>query len=181
MTACAHKTVLVPMPPAGSEAASSAATADQRWSGRLALKLSAFGQDGPQGVNVAFDLLGNPRRGQLDLSTPLGTLVAQVRWHEAVATMTTADGSETYDSLDALTRQVLGESLPVAAMMSWLQGHPADASTWRRQDANAIPPAQFKEAGWDIDLRELDQGTLLAQRAQTPERRGATLRVKLDR
>ena len=168
------------MSESGPDGTSASAAAEQRWSGRLALKLAPFGQEAAQGVNVAFDLQGNPAQGQLDLSTPMGTLVAQVRWHEAVATMTTADGSETYDSLEVLTRKVLGESLPVAAMMSWLHGRPSPEPSMAAA-AGGKPAKQFAQLGWDIDLRELDSGTLLARREATAAQRGVTLRVRLDR
>ncbi len=187
LAGCAQKSPLVAMAPRATSntALNAAANADelqdQRWSGRLVLKLAAFGQESAQGVNVAFDLQGNPKQGQLDMSTPMGTLVAQVRWQESKATLTTADGAESYDSLDALTQRVLGESLPVATMMSWLQGRPAPAPAWTTALAGQTSPKQFVQAGWQVDLRELDRGTLLAERLGTPTQRGATLRLRLDR
>lgn len=187
LAACAQKSPLVAMAPRSSNPLSGTATepgsdlADQRWSGRLVLKLAAFGKESAQGVNVSFDLQGNPTQGQLDMSTPMGTLVAQVRWQQAMASLSTADGTESFDSLHVLTQRVLGESLPVATMMSWLQGHPAPSPTWTARSDGQASPRQFTQAGWQVDLRELDQGTLLAERPGTLDQRGATLRLRLDR
>jgi outer membrane lipoprotein LolB len=187
---CAQHPRLTPMSAPGTASVSQREDATttalpSRWSGRLVLKLAPFGAEPAQGVNVAFDVQGIPKEGQLDLSTPMGTLIAQVRWQQALATLTTADGAQAYDSLDALTQRALGESLPVTAMLSWLQGHPAADQPWRPASASSAPtsasPEQFTQAGWEVDLSALGQGTLLAQRPATEQRRGVSLRVRLDR
>jgi outer membrane lipoprotein LolB len=161
---------------AGARSANGATPAASRWSGRLVLKLAAFEAEPAQGVNVAFDLQGIAKEGQIDLSTPMGTLIAQVRWQQTLATLTTADGAQAYDSLDALTQRVLGESLPVAAMLSWLQGHPAEDHPW-----SSTAPNQFTQSGWEVDLSALSEGTLMAQRPASEHHRGVSLRVRLDR
>lgn len=181
LTGCAQRPPLVRMPePTASVDGTQAGQTAARWSGRLTLKLTAFGAEAAQGVNVAFDLQGHAHEGQLDLSTPLGTLVAQVHWERELATLTTADGAQSFDSLEALTRQVLGEPLPVTAMLSWLHGTPAANAPWTALEA-AVPPQQFSQAGWNVDLRLLQDGQLQAQRQATNEQRGATLRLRLDR
>ena len=184
LSACAQQPVMVRMA-APDALAPSAEHAVGRWSGRMALKLQAHGTEPAQGVNVAFDLQGSAQRGQLDLSTPLGTLIAQVRWQQDQATLTTADGQQSFDSLEALTRRVLGEQLPVIAMLSWLDGRPAMQMPWAPApgpgDDQTKPTATFRQAGWLVDTTALSDGLLQAQREATDQQRGASLKLRLDR
>lgn len=179
-------TTLTPPPvPAedGTSANSREQTSEGRWSGHLSLKLAPFGADGAKGASLSFDLQGQARQGALDLSTPLGTLVASVRWTPSQAALHTSDGQATYASLDELITQVLGEPLPVQALMSWLTGQP-DAG----QPFIALPPEAgqtaspgFEQAGWRVDTTALPEGILSAQRPGNDRQRGATLRLRLDR
>lgn len=183
LSGCAH-TVGGPggasaLPTAGTAApALSQARYTGPWEGRMSLKLSAFGKEPTKGVQVAFSLDGTPEKGSLELSTPLGTQMASVRWHERMAVLRTSDGEQPFDSLDELTRHVLGEALPIPALMAWLEGGPARQEPWQgRPDGNR---QQFTQAGWEVDLRERDSGYIGAQRPATPAQRGATLKVRID-
>lgn len=183
LTGCAQHPGLVRMP-----SADTAQAAVGRWSGRMALKLEAFGQEPAQGVNLAFDLQGHAQAGQLDLSTPLGTLIAQVRWQSAGAVLTTPEGQQSYDSLDALTQRVLGEPLPVQAILSWLDGRPAPQLPWLaspESSANSEPadstPVRFTQANWLVDLSALPEGLLTARRQGNDAQRGASLKLRLER
>jgi outer membrane lipoprotein LolB len=185
LSACAQHPIMRRMPPPTANLAS-AEQAPGRWSGRLALKLQAHGSDPAQGVNVAFDLQGTASSGQLDLSTPLGTLIAQVRWQADSATLTTADGQQAFDSLEELTRRALGEQLPVIAMLSWLEGGPAMQMPWSPLQADArasnnVQPTSFSQAGWQVDTSALPDGLLQAQRSATDQQRGASLKLRLER
>lgn len=149
------------------------------WDGRMSLKLAAFGQEAAKGVQVTFNLDGTPTKGTLDLSTPLGTRMASVQWHERMAVLRTADGERPFDSLDELTSHVLGEALPVQALMAWLEGGPAPDQPWQGQPEGNWQ--QFTQAGWQVDLRERSNGYIDAQRPADSSRRGVTLRVRIDR
>lgn len=156
---------------------------DRRWSGHLSLKLLPFGPVAATGTSLTFDLQGQARQGALDLSTPLGTLVASVRWTPTQAVLHTSDGQSSYASLDELVSQVLGEPLPVQALMSWLAGQ-ADRSL----PFSPLPPSAdqtgspgFEQAGWQVDTSALSDGVLTAQRPGNERQRGARLRVRLDR
>lgn len=144
----------------------------------MSLKLAAFGQEAAKGVQMTFSLEGTPAKGTLDLSTPLGTRMASVQWHERMALLRTSEGEQPFDSLDALTRHVLGEPLPIAALMAWLEGTPSTSQPWEGQPPGN--PQQFAQAGWQVDLRERANGYIDAQRTATATQRGVTLRVRID-
>lgn len=143
-----------------------------RLAGRLALKVDAAGSEEARSVVAAFELQGAPEAGRLDLSTPLGTVMARARWAPGRVVLITPQGETPYPSLDALTREVLGESLPVAALFDWLHGRP-----WAGA-AHVVEPPGFRQLGWAVDLARFADDTIVAVRAQAP---AVTVRVKLDR
>ncbi len=141
-----------------------------QFSGRLSLQILA---QPPRAESAHFELSGSPERGRLALSTPLGTRLGEARWMPGEALLVAAGGRETrYDDMDALTRALLGEALPVAALFDWLAGRP-----WPGAPARPLAPAGFAQLGWRIDLAEADAGRMIARRDAAPP---ATLRVQLD-
>lgn len=141
-------------------------------SGRLALRVEpAPGQEG-RSMSAAFELQGLPERGRFSLSTPLGTMLAQARWQPGRVTLITPQGETPYPDLDALTREVLGESVPVAAMFDWLQGRPWPGA------ASIVAPPGFRQLGWAVDLSRFDDASIAAVREQAPM---VTVRLKMDR
>lgn len=159
LTACATRPPVLP------------AYEGQRLQGRLSVQ-AASGQGG----SSAFELLGNALAGQLELSTPLGSLVARASWDaQGVRLETPQQGSRLFPSLDALGQELLGEAIPVAALFDWLQGKP-----WSQAEASPLPaPARgFEQLGWRIELDRFDEGLLIARRLGEPT---VTLRARLDR
>jgi outer membrane lipoprotein LolB len=114
-----------------------------------------------QAFSADFDLLGNAQVGSLTFTSPLGSTLARVQWDASTATLRTSGEPQHFNSLDALTRHMVGTSLPVASLFSWLQGVEVDTP------------------GWDADLHDLPAGRLNARRLapQTP----AELKIILDR
>jgi outer membrane lipoprotein LolB len=127
-------------------------------------------------VTATFDLRGTPRVGQLDLSTPLGTVLAQARWAPGKVVLVTPQRETLFMSLDELTREVLGESVPVAALFDWLQGRPWPGAPSTPTSAPAGPG--FEQLGWVVNLARFDEGLIAARREQVP---AVTVRAKLDR
>jgi outer membrane lipoprotein LolB len=145
-------------------------------SGRLAVRV-----DGADGIpsrseNAAFELSGDPQAGRLDLSTPLGSIVARARWSPGSVVLATPQGERSFVDLDALTREVLGESVPVAALFDWLRGRPWPGAA-SRPNPDDVDPG-FAQLGWTVSLARFDQGWVTARRERPP---AVTVRAKLDR
>lgn len=146
--------------------------AGARIQGRLSVQTA-----GAQGGSSSFELLGSAEAGQLELSTPLGSLLARARWAAgSPVLLETPEGQRQFDDLDALSHELLGEAIPVAALFDWLQGRP-----WPLAEAQPLPaPARgFLQLGWRIELdRFAEAGLLLARRLAEP---AVTLRARIDR
>jgi outer membrane lipoprotein LolB len=183
-------TTVPPAPPAAS--------ADVL-SGRLALRVEPVGGQAPRAVSAAFDLRGDSRAGTLGLSTPLGSMLAQARWSSDEVVLTTPRETRRFASLDELTREALGESVPIEAWFDWLRGRPwpgapsapvgvtpsaatdmAGAASSERtpNPAPAAPGAGFRQLGWRVDLAQFGAGTIAATR-ETPAP-VVSVRIRLD-
>ena len=128
-------------------------------------------------MSAAFELSGNAQQGQLDLNTPLGTTLARASWQPGSVAVSTPQGASTYADLNAMTRALLGEDLPLAALFDWLRGRP-----WPGAPFTAVSSsAEFAQLGWDVNLTQFSQRWVNASRAAANAKEGAvTVRVKLD-
>lgn len=164
--------------PKVSEQEASALAQAPRLTGRFGLVVPAGAGGQPRGQNVTanFELLGDPSRGRLEMSTPMGSLLARVSWQPGIAQLRTPDEERSYDTLDALTQELLGEALPVQALFDWLKGQP-----WSGTAHRSTGDQGFEQLGWQVDLRRFPTGLIVAQRLNPsgPEPL-ATLRLKLD-
>ena len=145
-------------------------------SGRLAVRVDGIDGAAPRSVSATFELQGAADAGSLSLSTPLGSLLAQARWAPGSVVLATPQGKTSFVDLDALTREVLGESLPVAALFDWLRGRPWPGAASTATVAPAEPG--FEQLGWVVSLARFDEAWVAARRAQAPV---VTVRAKLDR
>lgn len=127
------------------------------WRGRIAVHTE---EDPPQSHVAAFELRGSAQEGQLDAFSPLGSVLARLRWDAEHAQL--EDGRHTYtsDTLDDLAARIFGAPIPVQALFAWLSG-----------DAQVAP-------GWQVDLSQFEYGRISALREQPLPR--ATLRVILE-
>ena len=141
-------------------------------SGRLSLRVGPSADRPLQDLSAAFELRGGGDSGELRLLSPLGTLLVAARWAPGSAFIRTPEGERGFDSLDDLSRQALGESLPLAALPDWLAGRP-----WPTRPHSAFPGG-FEQLGWSVQTERLAQGWIAAQRSAPP---AVQLRVKLDR
>lgn len=144
-------------------------------SGRLAVRVAATATTEPHSVSAVFDLAGSAREGRLDLSTPLGSLMGRATWTPQRVALVTPQGETVFPDLDALTREVLGETVPVAAMFDWLRGQPWPAATSQPRDDGA---PGFRQLGWSVGLARFDEALITAVRDRPP---AVTVQVKLDR
>jgi outer membrane lipoprotein LolB len=147
--------------------------AEMPWtSGRLSIRIDAFADQPTRSVSAAFDLRGSGERGELRLSSPLGTLMASASWAPGVARLTTADGEQSFSDLATLSQHALGEALPLSALPDWLAGR-----AWP-QAASAPHADGFSQLGWRITLSRLAEGFVDAERQQPPV---VKLRARIER
>jgi outer membrane lipoprotein LolB len=152
-------------------------------SGRLALRVEPLANEAPRSVSAAFDLRGDSRAGTLGLSTPLGSMLAQARWSPVEVVLTTPRETRRFASLDELTREALGESVPIEAWFDWLRGRPWPGAPSAPLDAASTAPSNppvpsFRQLGWRVDLAQFRAGTIAATR-ETPMP-VVTVRIRLD-
>lgn len=141
-------------------------------SGRLSVQVAAHAGEPARAMNAAFDLQGDATAGELRLSSTLGPQVAAARWSPGQVTLETGEGAQHYADLDSLSREVLGEALPLQALPDWLHGRP-----W--QGAPSRPLADgFEQLGWTLGLARLAEGFVVATRERAP---AVTLRARMER
>ena len=158
------------LPPAPSTAS------EQRFAGRLAMQVAATERTGAQSVTAGFELRGRPDAGEIELATSLGTLLAQARWNRAEVLLVTPQGTRRFADLDELSREALGEALPLAALFDWLKGRP-----WVGAPSSPLSGGDgpgFVQLGWEVDLGRFDAGLVAARRPAAPS---VQLRVQLER
>ena len=141
-------------------------------SGRISIRIAADASQAAQSISVAFELRGDGQSGELRLNSPLGMRVAQARWAPGVAVLDTPEGERSFDTLDELSRQTLGEALPLAALPDWIAGRPWPAAPHRVQEGG------FEQLGWSVRLARQAEGWIDARREAPPE---VVVRVRLDR
>jgi outer membrane lipoprotein LolB len=140
-------------------------------SGRLSVRIDATAAQPVQSMSAAFELRGDGDSGELRLNSPLGTRVASARWAQGLAVLGTPDGERRFDNLDALSREALGEALPLAALPDWLAARPwPGAPSQVRQDG-------FEQLGWQVSLVRRAEGWIEVRRPAPP---AVLLRVRLD-
>lgn len=144
-------------------------------SGRLSVRVEGNDGAAARSMSAAFELKGDAQAGQLELTTPLGTVLAQARWSINQVVLATSQGSTQFANLDDLTREVLGEAVPVAALFDWLRGRPWPGAA----SVPTAPPAEpgFRQLGWTVSLARFDQALVAALRERPPT---VTVRAKLD-
>lgn len=156
---------------AGCATPTPAPTTPPTLSGRLLLQISPQGLEPARQWSAGFELRGTAQAGELDLTSPLGTLVAQARWQPGHAELAQGGQSQRFVDLADLSLQLLGEAVPLEALFDWLRGRPWPALAHERTDAG------FTQGGWVVDLTGLGAGTLTAQRPAAP---ALTLRARLE-
>ena len=145
-------------------------------SGRLAVRVDGAGAAAPRSLSAAFELDGDATVGRLNLATPLGSVLAQARWAPGRVVLITPQGETLFPDLDALTREVLGESVPVAAFFDWLRGRPWPGAASLASVAPAEPG--FEQLGWVVSLARFDEAWVAARRDRAPS---VTVRARIDR
>lgn len=139
--------------------------------GRMILQIGATPSQPARQWSAGFELRGTAHAGELDLTSPLGTLVAQARWQPGVVELSQGGERLRFDSLPDLARQLLGETVPLEALFDWLRGRPEP------QAPHEVTNAGFVQQGWAVDLTGLASGAFTAKRTSEPT---ITLRARLE-
>jgi outer membrane lipoprotein LolB len=132
------------------------------FAGRLSVRVDPSGAAPARSLAAAFDLRGSAAAGTLGLSTPLGSMLAEARWRPGSVVLVTPQGTRRFADLDELTREVLGESVPLEAWFDWLHGRP-----WPGAASTPQPDgAGFGQLGWAVDLSRFASGAVAASRRE---------------
>lgn len=140
-------------------------------SGRLSVRVDAMADVPARSLSAAFDLRGDARSGQLDLTSPMGNILARASWRPGQAVLAMPDRESSFADLDALTQEWLGQSVPVAALFDWLHGRP-----WPLAPSRATAQG-FEQIGWQVDLGRRSEGAISARREGLP---AVSIQARLD-
>jgi len=143
-------------------------------SGRLSIQVDTSPGLPANRFTAAFDLSGTAEQGQLQLNSPLGVTMASARWGSGEALLVTPHGERRFPDLEALSRESLGENLPLRALPDWLKGRPWPGAASTPQAA----ATGFDQLGWTVDLSRFAAGAVSATRLEPQPPVG--VRIQLD-
>ncbi|MDR5867670.1 lipoprotein insertase outer membrane protein LolB [Halomonas koreensis] len=105
-------------------------------------------------TSANLDWRQTPYHFRILLSGPFGSGRSVLEGRQGRVSLTTGEGRFEAASPEALMRQRLGWSLPVAALGDWVRGLPAADRPHRlERDAKGFP-ARLEQDGWTIDYRD---------------------------
>lgn len=149
----------------------------QQFSGRLSLRVQQPRTGASDGGTLLFEFGGTADEGSLQLQTVIGTAVATARWTPQGAEIITAQGKRTGSSLDEVATTLLGQELPLAAILHWVRAEP-----WSRAPYERLADG-FIQLGWSISLEGWHERMITARRSARPDSPNdldITVRARLD-
>jgi outer membrane lipoprotein LolB len=151
--------------------------------GRFAVNLQPLAQQ-PYAAQGGFSWRDDGRALRLDLSNPLGSVLARIRVEAGVSVLERADGSrESAASPDALLTQVWGHPMPVAGLRHWIHGQaePGREPDAAQRDGQGRLTA-FQQDGWDVRLSDYDdRGPLRVRLSRQDDQGQWRLQLVMDR
>lgn len=137
-----------------------------RHAGRLSLLVEPppGSSDPVQSFSGGFELRGNVSEGELDLLSPLGSILAQLSWNPKGATLVRGQERTLHASAQSLLQQATGASISLSDLWTWLE-----------VKGNRAEPVRYD--AWLLDLSAREQGRIVARRS-LPSR--AELRIVLE-
>ena len=145
---------------------------EQPWTnGRISVRVEASALQVGRNLSAVFELRASNDDGELRLSTPLGNRLATLRWAPDKVSLLTYEGERRFANLDELSRQALGESLPLAALPDWIAGRPWPGA------AHSTTDAGFAQLGWQVTLTRRTDGVIDMRRPGPP---AVSIRVIVD-
>lgn len=145
--------------------------------GRFAVTMQEFAGE-RQAVQGGFTWMERQGILQIDLTNPMGTVLARVLVMPQGASLQRTDGSMAYAAdPDELVEQLLGSPIPVAYLRTWLQGQTRVAA---ERDEQGRPEA-FVQDGWRVRLQRYDEkGPRLLQLNRNDAQRDISVRLVID-
>lgn len=135
----------------------------QGWSGKLGYRVEPLEGQRPQAGSALFELHGNAQAGRLQLSSPLGTGLAEARWDADGVRLHDGRAWQGHASLadlgQALGEALQGPPLPLQALFDWLHARP-----WPHA-AHEPQATGFVQLGWSVEWPE-PQRLVLSRPAQ---------------
>ena len=128
----------------------SSASAQPHWEGRLALTVPGNALQSPQSFFAGFELSGQAKQGRLQVLSPLGHILASLRWEPGHVHLDQEGKVRHFESVQAMTEALTGQALPLPALFDWLDGRESAAE------------------GWLVDLSARAEGKITAKRLQPP-------------
>lgn len=148
-----------------------------QFSGRLSLRVQQVRTGATDGATLLFEFEGTPQEGSLVLQTVIGTAVATARWDAQGAEIITPQGKRTGPTLDDVAVALLGQALPLEALLHWVRAQP-----WGKASHQASPQG-FEQLGWTVSLEGWHERVITARRsarADRPDDLDITVRARLD-
>lgn len=150
--------------------------------GRFALKAEDFNR-APEAVQGGFTWRDIGVRFSLDLTDPMGSVIARVVAERTGATLTRANGEEiTARTADALMQKVLGQEVPVDGLRRWLHTlrEPLPGMSMVVKDAQGRIDT-FEQSGWRVNLSRFDAlGPQLLVLSQSAGSKNVVIRLIVD-
>jgi outer membrane lipoprotein LolB len=151
--------------------------------GRFALKTEDFNRN-PEALQGGFTWRDTGERFSLDLTDPMGSVIARVVVERAGATLTRANGEQTYAKTpDALMQTVLGQTVPVDGLRSWLRTitTPLTGMSMVLKDPEGRIQT-FEQSGWRVQLSRFDElGPQLLVLTKSEGSKNIAIRLVVDK
>ncbi len=143
----------------GAPQSAVSSTTDLQRNGRFAVLVYDKTQDkNIDSVQGNFEWLSAGERVVLDLSSPLGQVLARVNVQPGLSRLTRSNGEVLEaSSPDALVREVIGRQFPVSGLQYWIRGQamPGVALETPEYDAQQRL-VKFVQAGWVVTAQDYD-------------------------
>ncbi|HXE18797.1 MAG TPA: outer membrane lipoprotein LolB [Castellaniella sp.] len=125
--------------------------------GRFAVNLQPVAE-APYAAQGGFSWRDDGRALRLDLTTPLGSVLARIQVEPGQSVLERADGShEAAADPDALLALIWGHAMPVSGLRAWIRGRPVSGRPVQdaRRDGQGRLVA-MEQDGWQVELSDYD-------------------------
>jgi outer membrane lipoprotein LolB len=114
--------------------------------------------EAPYAAQGGFSWRDDGRALRLDLTTPLGSVLARIQVEPGQSVLERADGShEAAADPDALLALIWGHAMPVSGLRAWIRGRPVSGRPVQdpRRDGQGRLVA-MEQDGWQVELSDYD-------------------------